>query len=272
MDSRTSPFGLLTLISVLLVQICALRRESQKVHAALVEETKVQTALATWEEAWKAHPHSTTLPEAPHGPLMADSILILNTAYYRLYASEQLDALNALARMPSEPMTADSIDHLYNLYSHPGLVKALVRACRSLLIRVRLGMRHLGKTASLNYACYGPLPACDGSMWSCHSGIRCFFLIYFPCLNLLTGNIGLLIAWHCLGQRLSKFQVTEDPMITIMMNEIVSESEYSYGAPIQREVIAMTLYRDLIRERWIWHCRSPPPALPRPAGRAATNH
>ncbi|CAK7222013.1 hypothetical protein SBRCBS47491_004723 [Sporothrix bragantina] len=257
-----SPFGMLVLVSTLLSQICIVRATRRQPSVSGTtglgvtntdgsdstlahDETAMQTALATWEEAWMVHPQSTMLPEAPHGPLMADSILLLNTAYGRLYADTQVREMRALAQLPPGPLPAGRLEQLYSPNSlHPpqpahhhdgtaslntslntNLNKALVRACRSLLIRVRLGMRHMAKTASLTYACYGPLPAYEGS---------------------------LLIAWYCLGQRLAKLPDGGDPLVARMLDEVVSESQYSQRTRVQRETIAMILYRDLVRERWIW--------------------
>ncbi|CAK7238130.1 hypothetical protein SEUCBS140593_010356 [Sporothrix eucalyptigena] len=260
LNSRASisPFGMLVLVSALLSQICMMRA-AQTMHtvrhelrrdlgqqlprpsisagaAGADDEVLMQKALAAWEEAWKIHPHSTTLPEAPHGPLMADSILLLNTAYGRLYADEPLRQMRALARLPPGTLRPEQIERLFspssslktpwqNDAAKQNLNKALLRACRSLVIRVHLGIRHMAKTASLTYACYGPLPAYEGS---------------------------LLIAWNCLGRRLAKLPGSSDPMVDRILDEVVAESQYSQRTRVQRETIAMILYRDLIRERWIW--------------------
>ncbi|CAK7217533.1 hypothetical protein SCUCBS95973_003187 [Sporothrix curviconia] len=246
-STSISPFGMLVLVSALLSQICIMnatnatnatepeKRQSRQGTVTVDDESRMQTALATWEEAWKVHPQSTTLPDAPHGPLMADSILLLNTAYGRLYAHTPLREMRALARLPPGPLPAERVERLYGVSGETyngEQSKPLVRACRSLLIRVRLGMRHMAKTASLTYACYGPLPAYEGS---------------------------LLIAWHCLGQTLGALPRSShgDPMVTRMLDEIVAESQYAQHPRVQRETIAMVLYRDLIRERWIWQsCNS----------------
>lgn len=44
--------------------------------------------------------------------------------------------------------------------------------------------------------------------------------------------------------------------MTSMMEEIICESEDIYGTPIQRELLPLILYRDMIRERWVWRCTS----------------
>lgn len=62
------------------------------------------------------------------------------------------------------------------------------------------------------------------------------------------------MCWYLLGLRLSKIQDPEEPAVTSMMEEIICESEDIYGTPIQRELLPLILYRDMIRERWVWRC------------------
>lgn len=163
-EGDVSPFGLLVLVSGLLSYICSTGNlgDYHVPRRSRVETGALETALKIWEEAWKIHPHSNILPENPHGPLMADSILILNSAYYHLYASDQLRVLKAFARLPAQQISRTELQRLCELPCNAGLMKALNRASQALLLRVRLGIRHLAKTASLSYACYGPLPAYEG--------------------------------------------------------------------------------------------------------------
>jgi hypothetical protein len=163
-DYNVSPFGLLTLISGILHFICSMKSLGEHClpQSSHLEEASLESALRAWEEAWKRHPLSHTLPEAPQGPLMADSIVILNSAYYHLYASYQLRALKAFARSTTNLVSQMELEQLCSLQCHPGLRKALNRALRILLLRVRVGIRNLVKTAPLIYVCYGPHPAYEG--------------------------------------------------------------------------------------------------------------
>ncbi|OAP64180.1 hypothetical protein AYL99_00152 [Fonsecaea erecta] len=228
LDDTISPFGLLTLISVILSHICTLRlgNDTGTVATPPPDEESLRLALHTWEEAWRTHPHATTVPDAPQGPLMADALIILNAAYYRLYANEPMNEMKAIAQLPAGQVSRGRIAKLYHLDNNPpDLMKAVVRACRCLMVRVRLGLGYLLKTSCLNYPCYAPLIAYEGSLIMC---------------------------WYLLGRQLAEIPGPEDLVITTMMDEIVAESEYKYERPIQRELLPMMIYRDMIRERWIW--------------------
>jgi hypothetical protein len=166
LDYTISPFGLLTLISVILSHICTLRlgRDTGTVAMSPPHEESLRLALHTWEEAWRTHPHATTVPDALQGPLMADALVVLNAAYYRLYANVQLNEMKALALLPVDQVSRSRVGKLYRLDNPaPDLMKAIVRACRCLLVRVRLGLGYLLKTSCLNYPCYAPLAAYEGS-------------------------------------------------------------------------------------------------------------
>jgi hypothetical protein len=60
------------------------------------------------------------------------------------------------------------------------------------------------------------------------------------------------MCWYLLGRHLSEIPGPEERVITTMMDEIVAESEYKYEKPIQRELLPIMIYRDMIRERWVW--------------------
>ncbi|EXJ66644.1 uncharacterized protein A1O5_10315 [Cladophialophora psammophila CBS 110553] len=227
LDDTISPFGLLTLISVILSHICTLRlgNHTGTVATPPPDEESLKLALHTWEEAWRTHPHATTVPDAPQGPLMADALVVLNSAYYRLYANVQMNEMKTLALLPVDQVSRSRMGRLYHFDNPPDLMKAIVRACRCLLVRVRLGLGYLLKTSCLNYPCYAPLAAYEGSLLMC---------------------------WYLLGRHLSEIPGPEELVITTMMDEIVAESEYKYEKPIQRELLPIMIYRDMIRERWVW--------------------
>ncbi|KAJ5811674.1 hypothetical protein N7474_007975 [Penicillium riverlandense] len=226
-DGDVTPFGILAIISAILSYICSMENlnEYHIQRSPQLEDGSLETALRVWEDTWKRHPYSHSLPEAPHGPLMADSILVLNSAYCHLYASRQLRELKAFVRSSALHTSPLDLESLYSLPCHPRLVKGLTRAARSLLLRVRLGIRHLMKTASLSHACYGPLPSYEG---------------------------GLLLTWYLLGIRIFGKPEKPDPTINSIIDEMVTESEGAYEPPIQREVLPLMLVEDLLRERWVW--------------------
>ncbi|KAJ5198173.1 uncharacterized protein N7498_007290 [Penicillium cinerascens] len=226
-EGDVTPFGLLAIISAILSYICSMENldEYHIRRSPQLDDGSLETALRVWEDTWKRHPYCHSLPEAPHGPLMADSILVLNSAYFHLYASRQLRELKAFVRSPALQTSPLDLESLYSLPCHPGLVKGLTRAARSLLLRVRLGIRHLMKTVSLSHSCYGPLPSYEG---------------------------GLLLTWYLLGIRIFGKPGKADPTINSIIDEMVTESEGAYEPPIQREFLPLMLIEDLFRERWVW--------------------
>ncbi|KAH8807139.1 hypothetical protein F5884DRAFT_856721 [Xylogone sp. PMI_703] len=222
-----SPFGLQSLVSAILCRVCELQlgNRSQDITLYLAEQESLERALHNWEDIWKSHPHYNSIPEAPYGPLMADSLAILNLAYYRLYGSVQLYEMKKIARSQDVPASHTLIEELYSLNAHPRLLKAISRACRCVLIRVRLGIKYILKTGSVSYPCYSPMAAYEGC---------------------------LLLCWYLLGRHLAKVPPPEELSVSTMMDEIIYESEDTYPKPIQRELLPMMLYRDMIKERWVW--------------------
>ncbi len=61
-----------------------------------------------------------------------------------------------------------------------------------------------------------------------------------------------------MGRRLSMISGPGEPVISTMMDEIICESEYIYKQPIQKELLPMVIYRDMIQERWTWNGIPPP--------------
>lgn len=164
LSAGISSFGLLTLISGILSRICTRRLDNGvlKSPPGPHDEEALQRALQMWEDAWRAHPHSSSAPESAQGPLMADSLALLNMAYYRLYASVELTEMKSIIRAPTHQVSTAQVERLYCLGNHPGLVKAVVRACRCILVRVRLGIGYILKTGSVTYPFYSPWAAYEG--------------------------------------------------------------------------------------------------------------
>ena len=68
-------------------------------------------------------------------------------------------------------------------------------------------------------------------------------------------NQALLLSWYLLHQRLSLAKTQTEPAIVRIIDEIARESQGQFAAPNHKEVLPMMLYRDLIRERWVWRCK-----------------
>lgn len=164
--SAASPtsFGLLTLIGAVLAHICAFEAISTDYTLANDQArlNNIEETLVIWEEMWKCHPRSDSLPDSVHGPLLADALSLLSSAYYHIYSSEQLKIMKAFLHDPSQSGQNYELQKLFNCHRQPGLKSALIRAAKALLLRARLGIEQLKKTAGLRFACYTPISAHEG--------------------------------------------------------------------------------------------------------------
>jgi hypothetical protein len=109
--------------------------------------------LYAWEETWKRHPQTNPNPyNDTHGPLMADAIPLLNTAYFHVYIPRLLQRikqhLTTTAQTPEltrEEFYAILMPHSeierYNLF------RATTDAAHSLLIRARVGLNLVVRTS-----------------------------------------------------------------------------------------------------------------------------
>lgn len=156
-----SPFGLLTLIGVLLRHVCVTESLmlSIKLEKSAYSARGFEASLKKWEEKWQSHPQSSHLPSSHHGPLAADAISLLNSAYYHLHGSRQLRQMKRVFMSgPADSWPSDGSAFL-NAAQLPGLNSTLVRAAKSLRLYARLGIQNLKKTASTTFSCFSLISA-----------------------------------------------------------------------------------------------------------------
>jgi len=136
--------------------------------------------LQSWNRKWKSHSHATAHPfDYRHGPLLADCIPLLLTAYYHTYVSKRLKALKASLNIPSASAIpfgqgqthidnaegahefSDGIDSIpiadlekilttQSEEEWDYLSRAAKLAASSLLLRAKLGFRYVARTAPLD--------------------------------------------------------------------------------------------------------------------------
>jgi hypothetical protein len=92
-QGNLSSFGVLSLLGAVLVHIAKYERLAwyQTPNSDDIWATSIQKTLQAWETTWRQHSHATPNPYSEtHGPLMADAVPLLNTAYFHIYAPRAL--------------------------------------------------------------------------------------------------------------------------------------------------------------------------------------
>lgn len=105
--------------------------------------SKIERALSTWKDLWLRHPRAKQSMTHLDDPLLNDCLSLLGSAYYHLYAGEELVTLKRIAKdthhVSSLPAYKDRSD------SH----KVIKYAANSWLVRSKLGLKYLSKTKGL---------------------------------------------------------------------------------------------------------------------------
>jgi hypothetical protein len=156
-------FSVLALMGGMLVHIATHERLSWHKAPCADQEwtTSISNTLCGWEETWKHHPQANpNLYNDTDGPLMADCVPLLNTAYFHIYAPR------LLLRMKEMLVTAiqNPLDitreqfHAVLMSQSEGernmLFRAAAHAAHSLHVRARLGYNLVAHSASLDNAPY----------------------------------------------------------------------------------------------------------------------
>jgi hypothetical protein len=154
-----STFTVLVLLGGILAHIVTHERLTWYQDAEIADEQRTPMFLRTlhaWEETWKRHPQANPNPyNDTHGPLMADAIPLLNTAYFHVYIPRLLqrikEHLTTTAHNPE--LTREEFYALLMPHSETeryNLFRATTHAAHSLLIRARLGFNLVARTSSLD--------------------------------------------------------------------------------------------------------------------------
>lgn len=150
-----SSFGLLSLIGALISNICARERYSPEMAPVLDQDysTKMERNLEAWETIWRRHPHAETIPSRYGDPLMTDCLYLFTSAQYLLHAGQELQVLKRIAKEPQCQLQLPSIRSVRKTLT------IIEFAASSWLVRAKLGVMRLQRTAALDFVGYGPMTA-----------------------------------------------------------------------------------------------------------------
>lgn len=151
-------FAVICLLGAILVHIATYERLAwyKSPNSDEIWSTSMQRTLRAWEATWKSHPHANPNPYSDeHGPLMADALPLLNTAYFHIYVPRTLqrikEMLMTLVQRPEvgqEELRAILMPQ--SDAEREGLFRAATHAAHSLLVRARLGYNLVARTACLD--------------------------------------------------------------------------------------------------------------------------
>ena len=153
-----SSFSVLTLLGAILVHIATYERLSwyRPPSSDEVWQTSMQKTLHAWEDTWKRHPQANPNPYSDeYGPLMADAIPLLNTAYFHIYSPRILQRIkdNVGTSIQRPDMTAEEFNSMLMPRSDTEremMFRAATHAAHSLQVRARLGYDLVARTACLD--------------------------------------------------------------------------------------------------------------------------
>jgi hypothetical protein len=153
-----SPFALLALLGAILAQIATYERLNWYKPPCSDPQWAIQMQLTlhAWEDTWKRHPHANPNPySSPHGPMMADAIPLVNTAYFHIYCPRLLHRIKFYLSQPmSRPeMTREEFSAIIMPQSETEremMFRGATHAAHSLSVRARLGFGLVARTACLD--------------------------------------------------------------------------------------------------------------------------
>jgi hypothetical protein len=157
-NENLSSFALLALLGAILIQIATYERLTWYKPPCTDPnwEIQMQSTLHAWEDTWKRHPHANPNPySSPHGPIMADTIPLVNTAYFHIYVPRLLQRIkdNVMQQMPRPEMTREEFSAILMPQSElerEMMFRAATHAAHSLSVRAKLGFGLVARTACLD--------------------------------------------------------------------------------------------------------------------------
>ncbi|EXJ76405.1 uncharacterized protein A1O5_00913 [Cladophialophora psammophila CBS 110553] len=160
LPTSVGSFALLALIGSTFAYICSNERLSLGIKEPdLNFIARMEKSLSIWEALWRQHPHAEHVPTKRGDSLMVDCLAFLGSSYYHLYVGKELLALKMMATHSEAKATVlPTVLHL-ELAS-----KAVRYAASSLLVRAKLGIAHLRRTAALEYGGHALVTAYEGAL------------------------------------------------------------------------------------------------------------
>lgn len=143
---RISALTLLAIIAAFLSSVSTMQRMSMDIYNPCDSNyiSKIERALSTWKELWLRHPRAEQSMTHLDDPLLNDCLSLLGSAYYHLYAGEELVTLKRIAKDPNCGLSLPAYKDRSEAH------KIIKYAANSWLVRSKLGVRYLSKTKSLD--------------------------------------------------------------------------------------------------------------------------
>jgi hypothetical protein len=243
-----SSFSVLALLGAILVHIATYERLCWYKPAASDEmwQISMQKTLYAWEETWKHHPQANPNPYSDaHGPLMADAVPLLNTAYFHIYVPRLLERIkhHLTASVQRPEMTAEE----FNLMLMPEsdrerdmMFRAATHAAHSLHVRARLGFNLVARTACLDMGFHYGYTGFE-------SGIN------RPCGFLMIATI--LSTWNWVVRNTG--QRPGEELLQEIISEILQEMEEQMCFKEIPTVAPLETVRRMMDISWVWGCMKP---------------
>jgi hypothetical protein len=157
-EENISQFGVLVLLGAILIHIATYERLSwyKAPCSDQIWTTSMLATLHAWEDTWKSHPQANPNPYSDiYGPLMADAIPLLNTAYFHIYCPRLLQRIKdyLTSSVESPQMSREVFNAILMPQSdleREMLFRAATHAAHSLHLRARLGYNLVARTACLD--------------------------------------------------------------------------------------------------------------------------
>lgn len=220
-ETTLSPFGLLAVIGSILAYISSHERLSMGIldNPGPDFSKRMEKSLLVWESLWRRHPEAEQVPGKFSDPLLADCFSLLGSAYYHLYMSVELQTLKRIASEPQNAVTMPTPQKKSSVF------KAVSYAANSWLVRSKMGIQHLKRTAPLRFGGHSTVTAYEGAL--------------------------ILSWWLSLGT----VSPVDDParVLDSLFRDIFDECE-DQEVPVRemnRAIVPLVFYQSLL-QRWIW--------------------
>jgi hypothetical protein len=245
---QISPFGLLSMISMILIHICNRERISIGVFEDYDQTftEKMEKSLSSWEKLWQLHPGAEQVPTKRGDPLLADCFALLGSTCYHLYLGPELQALKDIAkdpycRQPLPPCRPTA-----------SVLKAINYAANSWLVRSKLGVLHLKRTAALEFGSHTVVTAYEGGKF-----MRTLLEVLHSLSKARLFYVALILSWWLFYHE-SPHRVQENPpFLENIFEEIFAEcKDQDISPPVSSNKATLPLHFYLhLLERWVWTCK-----------------
>ncbi|KAF4995703.1 hypothetical protein FDECE_12732 [Fusarium decemcellulare] len=163
-----SEFGLVTIVSAILYQVCSFEILTSSHHMELYTNfgEKMGRSVQVLDEILKRRMGEADSGLSPD-PSVHCAKSMMNSVYYHLYGSIPLATMKKLLQSPSALDNPEQISNLSDEAASPELYKALLRAADQLRFDCRLGLNYLKKMAPIRFGPECAIGAYEGGLLLC---------------------------------------------------------------------------------------------------------